>query len=309
MTRQHLLCMPLMSTTVLSPYHPPCGPTCPPLSLYRRARDWVKGSMASGLILALLSGCGHPSRAPLPDPAVQSALAPGGTLRAAINLGNPILASHDAQGQPQGVSVDLARELARQTGLSLQLIPYPSAGQTVQAIRSGEVDLAFVAIDPLRAADIRYSAAYVVIEGAYLVRKDSPIQRLDQVDHPGIRVAVGAGSAYDLYLRRALKSASLVSAPTSPAVVDLFVAQGLEVAAGVRQQLQADAQRLPGLRLLDGRFMQIEQAMGVPRERVLAAQYVARFVEAMKASGFVAQALQRHGIDGATVAPAADPPR
>lgn len=270
--------------------------------------------MATRLVLGLpgllgvlpglaLTGCAHP-----PQPGAQQALAPGGTLRAAINLGNPILASRNAQGQPQGVSVDLAQELARQTGLPLQLITYPSAGQTVKAMQAGEVDLAFVAIDPQRAADIRYSPPYVVIEGAYLVRQDSALQRMDAVDRPGVRVAVGAGSAYDLYLRRNLQSATLVSAPTSPAVVDLFLAQGLEVAAGVRQQLLADAQRLGGLRLLDGSFMQIEQAMGVPRERTEAARLVARFIEAMKASGFVAQALQRHGIDGATVAPAAAPP-
>jgi polar amino acid transport system substrate-binding protein len=233
-------------------------------------------------------------------------LAPSGTLRAAINFGNPILASRDAaSGEARGVSVDLARELARRLGVPLQLVTFPSAGRVVDAVKAGQVDIAFVAIDPVRGADISYSAAYVVIEGAYLVRNESPIRSNAEVDRPGIRIAVGAGSAYDLYLQRELKSATLVRAPTSPAVVDFFVSQNLEVAAGVKQQLQADAQRVPGLRLLDGRFMVINQAIGTPRGREAGARYLRDFVEEMKASGFVAQALSRHNIEGAAVAPLA----
>lgn len=233
-------------------------------------------------------------------------LAPGGTLRAAINLGNPVLAGRDpAGGEPRGVSVDLARELARRLNLPLQLVPYTAAAQVVQAIRDGAVDLAFVAIDPLRGADIAYTPPYVVIEGAYLVRQDSPIRRNEEVDRPGIRVAVGKGSAYDLFLQRELKQATLVGAPNSQEVVNLFMAQNLEVAANVRQQLEADARRVPGLRLLDGRFMAIQQAMGIPKAREAAIPALRAFIEEMKASGFVAQALARHGIQGAAVAPPA----
>jgi polar amino acid transport system substrate-binding protein len=254
-------------------------------------------------IAATLLGCA--SSAP---PALVAEFAPTGTLRAAINLGNPILASRDAaSGQPKGVSVDLARELSARLGVKLDLLPFTSAGQVVDAIKAGQVDVAFVAIDPLRAQDISYSAAYVVIEGAYLVRNASPIRSNAEVDRSGIRVAVGAGSAYDLYLSREMKQATLVRAPTSPAVTDLFMTQNLEVAAGVKQQLEQDAKRIPGLRLLDGRFMVINQAMGTPRGRELAASYLRDFVEDMKAIGFVATALLRHGIEGAAVAPPAQP--
>ena len=246
------------------------------------------------------------TRKPLAPPnyAAKSELAPNGRIYAAINFGNPILAvKNPATGEPAGVSVDLSRELARRLGVSVQLVTFEAAGKVVEALKAGTLDIAFVAIDPARAVDISYSAAYVVIEGAYLVEQNSPIRSNDEVDRPGIRVAVGAGSAYDLYLARELKQAKLVRAPTSPAVVDTFLAQKLEVAAGVKQQLEADAKRLPGLRLLDGRFMVINQAMGTPVGRNAGAAYLRDFVEEMKATGFVAQALARHKIEGAAVAP------
>lgn len=239
-----------------------------------------------------------------PPPAAIAELAPGGRLRAAINLGNPILASKDkATGELRGVSVDLARELGRRLGASVELVEFTAAGRVVDAVKTNGWDIAFVAIDPLRATEIAYSPPYVVIEGAYLVRNDSPIRANAEVDRPGVRVAVGRGSAYDLYLTRELKQATLVRAPTSPAVVDLFMADKLEVAAGVRQQLEMDARRVHGVRMLDGRFMVINQAMGTPRARAAGAAYLRSFVEEMKASGFVADALARHRIEGAGVAP------
>jgi polar amino acid transport system substrate-binding protein len=231
-------------------------------------------------------------------------LAPTGKLRAAINYGNPILASKGADGQPQGVSVDLAREAARRLDVPIELVTFTSAGNTVEAIKRQEVDLAFVAIDPVRAADMEYTAPYVIIEGAYLVRNDSPLQRNEDVDRSGTRVVVGRGSAYDLYLTRNLKSATLVRSPTSPAVVDMFLAEKMEVAAGVKQQLEMDGKRVGGVRLLPGRFMIIEQAMGVPKGRLAAQGWLSEFIEEMKATGFVAERLKRHGIEGASVAPA-----
>jgi polar amino acid transport system substrate-binding protein len=246
------------------------------------------------------------SRKPLTPPSYEAKrdLAPNGRLYAAINFGNPILAvKNPVTGEPTGVSVDLSRELARRLGVSVQLVTFEAAGKVVEALKSGSLDVAFVAIDPARAVDISYSAAYVVIEGAYLVEQNSPILSNDEVDRPGIRIAVGAGSAYDLYLTREIKQAKLVRAATSPAVVDTFLAQKLEVAAGVKQQLEADAKRLPGLRLLDGRFMVINQAMGTTKGRDAGAAYLRDFVEEMKATGFVAQALTRHKIEGAAVAP------
>ena len=256
------------------------------------------------LVSIFLASCVN---TPVAPGAAVSALAPSGKLRAAINFGNPILASKDAStGDASGVSVDLSRELARRLGVPLELVTFTAAGKVVEAVKSGAWDVAYVAIDPLRANEIGYSAAYVVIEGAYLVRQDSPIRENAAVDRPGVRVAAAKGSAYDLYLARELKQAKIIPAPTSQAVTDLFVAQGLEVAAGVRQQLEADATRIPGLRLLEGRFMVINQAMGTPRGREAGVAYLREFVEEMKASGFVAQSLARHRIEGAAVAPPAD---
>lgn len=255
-------------------------------------------------MLALAGCAGRTSSPANADADARAQLAGTGKMRVAINLGNPILASRAANGDLQGVSVDLAREAARRLGLTPDLIAFQSAGSVVEAVKAQQVDLAFVAIDPVRGADIDSTPPYVIIEGAYLVRNDSTLQRNDDVDRPGTRVVVGKGSAYDLYLTRALKQATLVRAPTSPAVTDMFLAQRLDVAAGVRQQLEADAKRVRGVRLLPGRFMVIEQAMGVPKGRTAAQAWLSGFIEEMKASGFVAQALQRHGIEGASVAPA-----
>lgn len=237
---------------------------------------------------------------------VAAAFTPQGRLRASINLGNPILAGRDAAGAPCGVSVDLARAFGQRLGAEVELVVFDTAGKSVEAVTHEAADIGFFAIDPLRGAGIAFTAPYVLIEGAYLVRDGSPLQGNDEVDRAGTTVTVGKGSAYDLYLTRALKAARIERAPTSPAVVDVFVRDGHDVAAGVRQQLEADAARLGGLRLLPGRFMVIEQAMGLPKGRGDAAAAALRaFVEEMKASGFVADALARHGIQGASVAPAA----
>ena len=254
---------------------------------------------AAAAMLLVLAGC-----ASGPPANVVSDLAPTGKLRAAINFGNPILANRESAGQPVGVSVYIAREAAKRLGVPVELVTFSSAGQTVEAIKAKSIDMAFVAIDPLRANDMEFTAPYVIIEGAYLVKQSSPLQRNEEVDRAGQRIVVGRGSAYDLFLTREVKSATLVRAPTSQAVVDQFLAQNLEVAAGVRQQLEMDAKRVGGVRLLPGRFMVIQQAMGVPKGRTAAQAWLSSFIEEMKASGFVADALQRHRIEGAAVAPA-----
>lgn len=237
---------------------------------------------------------------------LKSAFCPTGALRAAINLGNPILAGTNAAGEAVGISVDLARELAARLGVTCELSVFQTAKGSVDALASEGVDIGFFAVDPARGALIAFTAPYVLIEGCYLVPEASPLTANEEVDRAGTRVVVGQGSAYDLYLTRELKAAQLVRATSSQTVLETYVAQQAEVAAGVKQQLQADMQRFPGHRLLPGRFMVIQQAMGVAKSRgEAAAQALAAFVEDVKASGFVAGAMARHRVEGASVAPAA----
>ena len=240
--------------------------------------------LATGAAFALV-GCAAAPATPV------ATLAPTGRLRASINLGNPILAARGPSGDVSGVSVDLARAMGERLGVPVDLLVVDAAAKSVDAVKSGNADIGFFAVDPLRGEGIRFSAPYVLIEGAYLVRETSPLRDNNEVDRAGTRVMVGKGSAYDLYLSRNLKAATLVHTVTSQAVVDRFLAEQADVAAGVKQQLQADAARLGGLRLLPGRFMVIEQAMGLPATRGAAATaMLARFVEQARASGVVAPA-------------------
>jgi len=240
-----------------------------------------------------------------PDADTAALLAPGGRLRAAINLGNPILASTDpATGRARGVSVDLAQALAERLGVPLDTLEFQAATRSVDAVTGGAADVGFFAIDPLRGAEIAFTDAYILIEGAYLVRAGSPCRANEDVDRAGTRVAVGKGSAYDLFLTRELKAASFVRVPGAAEVVQTLRDGGADVAGGIRQVLLEVAAHDAGLRLLPGRFMVIRQAMGVARTRGPAAEAALRaFVEDMKASGFVAEAMARHAVAGASVAP------
>ena len=225
-------------------------------------------------------------------------LAPGGTLRAGINLGNPVLAQ-GTPADPRGVTVDLARELSERIGLPLQMTTFDAAGKTFEALKAGKLDLIFLAIEPVRANEIEFTPPYVIIEGVYLVRQDSPLKRAADADRTGVRIGVNRNSAYDLFLTRTLKNAELVRGESG---LKLFEQQKLEAGAGIRQPLTAYAKAHPGVRLLDGRFMEIRQAMGVPKGRLAAARYLRSFIEEMKGNGFVADALRRSNQD-ATVAP------
>lgn len=239
-------------------------------------------------------------------PHTLQAFAPTGKLRASINLGNPVLAKRDPLSQQVvGVSIDMARALGQRLGVEVELVVFEAASKSVDAVAQGQADIGFFAIDPLRGESIAFTGPYVLIEGGYLVPNASAIQAVEEVDRPGNRVAVGKGSAYDLFLSRAIQHADIVRSSTPSGVVQMFVEQGLEVAAGVKQQLEADAKRFAGLRQLPGRFMLIQQAMGLPKTcGPEAAAYLHAFVEDMKSSGFVAAALARHGIQGCTIAPA-----
>lgn len=238
--------------------------------------------------------------------AVVSAFTPTGALRASINLGNPILANKDpASGEPVGVSVDLARAFARRLGVAIELVVFDKAAASVEAVRSEQADIGFFAIDPLRSEGMQFTAPYVLIEGSYLVPAQSPLERNEDVDRTGTRIAVGAGSAYDLFLTREIKHAGIVRMQDAKGVMESLRAGQVEVAAGIRQVLEAEAASTPGLRLLPGRFMVIQQAMGTPSSRgPEAGAALSAFVEEMKAGGFVAEALRRHRVQGASVAPA-----
>lgn len=239
------------------------------------------------------------------SPSFMSTFAPTGHLRVAINVGNPILAKrHPATGEPEGVSVDLANQLAQRLGVPLKLVIFEAASKSVDAVMAQEVDVGFFAIDPLRGAGIAFTEAYLLIEGAYMVRENSPLRHQGEVDQAGHTVVVGKGSAYDLFLSRELQHAQLVRSPTSPEVVPYFLTHGYDVAAGVKPQLEAELPRFPGLRMLPGHFMVISQAMGVAKSRgEEAARFLNAFVHDMKTTGVVANAMQQHGIEGATLAP------
>ncbi|MDB5558748.1 MAG: periplasmic component of an type amino acid transport system-like protein [Enterovirga sp.] len=256
------------------------------------------------VVAALAGAASAPAGAQAPADVVRE-LAPTGRLRAAINLGNPVLAGLGPDGEPAGITVDLARELARRLSVTIEFVRFDGAGKVTDSAGKNVWDVAFLAVDPRRAEEISFTAPYVVIEGTYLVREDSPLRAIDDFDRTGIRIAVGRGSAYDLFLTRTLKQASLVRAETSEASMQLFSTRGLEAAAGVKQPLVAFARATPGYRVIPGRFMVIEQAMGTPQGRPGASAYLRHFVEEMKASGFVAEAVARHNQPDAAVAPPA----
>lgn len=236
-----------------------------------------------------------------PNPAVVAELAPKGVLRAGINLSNFLLVTgRAANGDPQGIAPDMAGEIAARLGVPLHLIPYESPGKLADAVADWDVGL--IGAEPARAEQIAFSAAYLEIEATYLVPAGSTIRSLEDVDHKGVRIAVAARSAYDLYLSRSIKSAELVQAAGLDASYELFVREQLEALAGLRPRLVKDVQKLPGARVLEGRFTAVQQAVGTPKARVESAAFLAAFVEEAKVSGLVARLIERHDVHGVTVA-------
>ena len=240
------------------------------------------------------------------DPKLIQSFAPTGILRVGINLGNPVLAGLDTATQkPKGVTIDIANEIGKRSGIPVELIPFQTAGSTVDAIKAGNIDLIFVAIDPVRGADVSYTPPYIQIEGAYMVKADSSLKTNEEVDRSGVEIVVGKGSAYDLYLTREIKNAALIRAASSQAVVDDFMSGKGNVAAGVKQQLESDAKRYQGLRMIPGRFMAINQAIGIPKVRPdyeKTTTYLSGIITDLKSSGFIAESMKRHNIQGAKVA-------
>lgn len=229
-------------------------------------------------------------------------LAPHGTLRVAINLGNPVLAKRDEQtGVLSGVSVALAKALADELDIEISMATYDAAGKVFAALEEQAWDLAFLAIEPVRAEKIAFSNPYVSIDGTYLVKADSKFHRASALDTGGNRIAVGKGAAYDLFLSRTLKHSELVRATTSSGAIDIFMELELEAAAGVRQPLERFAKSSTGVRVLKDNFTEILQAIAVPKGRYAAAEYVQNFIDRRLRSGFVAEAFSDSGERDARV--------
>jgi polar amino acid transport system substrate-binding protein len=240
------------------------------------------------------------------SPAVRSELAPTGTLRVGLNHGNFLLVTPGSSPtDPRGVAPDVARELARRLGVPIEFSRFETAGALGDAVRTGVWDVAFLGAEPQRAAEIAFTAAYLEIPATYLVPAGSPIRSVAEVDREGVRIAVAEKSAYELWLSRNIKHAKLVLTKGIDGSFDAFVKDKLEVLSGLRPRLLTDVQKLPGARILDGQFTAVQQAIGTQKARTTGAAFLRTFVEEVKASGFVGEAITRNGSQGVSVAPAA----
>jgi polar amino acid transport system substrate-binding protein len=264
----------------------------------------IMGALAMALAIAAATLAGAATRPTISAAEASKSLAPSGRLRVAINYGNTVLAQKNATtGELTGASVVLAKTLGERLHVPVDLVPFPAAGQVFAAMDQNQWDLAFLAIEPERAQKIDFSPPYVVIDGTYLVFKSSPYQSVADIDRDGVRIAVAKGAAYDLYLSRNLKHATLERAPTSPAAVQLFLDGKLDAAAGVRQFLADTLKTRDDVRILKDSYSRIEQAIAVPLGHEAGAAYIRGFLEEMKASGKIRAALEATGQDGSVVAP------
>jgi polar amino acid transport system substrate-binding protein len=241
-----------------------------------------------------------------PTPGVLAELAPHGVLRAAINLSNFLLVTgKGADGNPVGVSPDLARALAEKLGVEVRYVPFPNPGALADAIGEHAWDVGRIGAEPQRAEKIAFSPAYVEIAASYLVPPGSTLRSVDDVDRPGVRIASTARAAYDLWLERNIKQAEVVRTDSLDAAFDAFVASKLDALAGLRPRLMADSARIPGARILDGQFASVQQAIGTARDNVAGAAFIHSFVEDAKATGLVARLIDKHAVQGLSVAAAA----
>ena len=231
-------------------------------------------------------------------------LAPGGMLRAGLNLANFLLVSgRTAAGEPAGVAPDMAAEIARRLGVEVRHVPYATPGELADAAETGAWDIGLIGAEPQRAEKIVFTPAYAEIEATYLVPAGSPIRSLADVDAPGVRIAVTGRSAYGLWLDRNIKHAELVRTDTIDSAFDQFVSGGLDALAGLKPRLLSDVEKLPGARILEGKFTAVQQAIGTARRNTAGAAFLRAFVEEAKASGFVQSLIEKHGVRGLSVAP------
>lgn len=240
------------------------------------------------------------------SPDIVAQLAPTGVLRAGINLGNFLLVTGRApNGDPAGVAPDMAAAIAAKLGVPVKYVPYKTPGELADAGGTGVWDIGLIGAEPARAEKIAFTAAYCEIEATYLVPAGSPLQGVAEVDKPGVRIAVSARSAYDLWLERNIKQATLMRAEGLDASFDLFVKEKLEALAGLKPRLLSDVEKLPGARILPGKFTAVQQAVGTARANTAGAAFLREFVEEAKASGLVAELIARHKVVGLSVAPPA----
>ncbi len=244
---------------------------------------------------------------PKVDPAVKAELAPNATLRAGINLSNFLLVSGQAEnGDPIGVSPDMAAEIARRLDVELKLVTYPDPGALADAAERDEWDIGNIGAEPQRARTIAFTAAYCEIEATYLVPAGSPLQSVADVDQPGVRIAVKGRAAYGLWLENNIKHAELVKTESIDDSLEAFVDQKLDALAGLRPRLISDVAGLPDARILDGGFSSVQQAVGTPKKNTVAAAWLAELIEDLKKSGFVRELIERHKVKGLSVAPPAN---
>ena len=233
------------------------------------------------------------------DQEILSDLASTGKLRVGLNMANGLLITgRTTDGEPDGVAPDMAREIAQRLGVGLSLVQFASPGEVADAGAEGAWDIALIGAEPARAETIDFTVAYVEIDATYLVPAESPLQTIQDVDRDGVRIAVSGRSAYDLYLARNLAHAELVRAQGVAGAVELFVNDKLDALAGLRPALIAEAEKLPGARVLEGRFTAVQQAIGTPKGKRAGARYLAEFVAEAKAGGLVARLIERHGVEG-----------
>jgi polar amino acid transport system substrate-binding protein len=243
---------------------------------------------------------------PSMSPDILAQLAPTGVLRAGINMSNFLLvSSRTPDGGPAGVSPDMAAAIAERLGVPVRYVPYPRPGELADAVANREWDIGLIGAEPQRAEKIAFTPAYAEIQATYLVPPGSPLTRIEEVDRPGVRIAVAARAAYDLWLERNIREATLMRATSLDASFALFQEQGLEALAGLRPKLLSDVEHMPGARILDGQFMAVQQAVGTPRGNPAAEAFLRDFVEEAKASGLVARLIGKHGVSGLSVAPKA----
>ena len=238
--------------------------------------------------------------------AAKAELTRTGKLRAGINFQNAFLTTLGPAGEQGGVAVEFAKELARRLEVPVEIIPYKSAGALADSVSTGAWDISVLGDEPERAKVIAFAPPLTELEATYLVPAGSTIRSVDEVDRAGVRIVSPAKSAFDLYLARTIRNAQLIQIAGNDAAQEHFVREKADALAGLKPGLTELAPTLPGSRILDGRFTVVRHTVGMPRDgRDAAAAYIGELVEEVKASGLVAKWIEKSGVKGLSVAPAA----